>query len=608
MKIERYLITTADENTWVFDRPVLFLGDWCLLESRKHVWLNLDYEIVPYHWHNQDKLLNDVKVIRELYAKIIPKLSFYLNNYHSTNFSERSWKIIIGPWLSRFIQVIFDRYKILEYAFENYKISGISYTEINLLDIVAFDYVDFGEATKTDKWNYLIYSFLYLNLFKFEKNQAQLNSFNIQNLDKEKKDLNSLEMSNISLNFRQNAKFLILSSFNLIATLLTKNNNNFFYQVYITRKMDKVRLGYYLKDLPIYKRSLYRFYKNYLLHKFKISSRDKCFFEFDLDITNNVENAINLLINKTMPISYLEGFSELSNIVKTKPLFHDNPKRIITSIGLWHDELFKIWVANKIQSGSLLIGMQHGGDYGTSLFSLAEEHEIDVSDVWLNWGWKGNSDKIIKAPMLIDNRVKVNISSNQNDRKIVIICMPLIRHLTQVTPSHVTSSDLYYNDIKKISLELMKNCKSFVIRLFPGDNERGDPISVRLANDFKDIQISSEDDFYKLTSSAKIVIHTYDGTTFLEDLVNNNPCMLLINPKITPLRESAKEFFDELCNVGICHYSVESLSYSIQSISDIERWWADEKTVIARKFFANNFAYRSDNPIKYLSDVIKSFN
>jgi putative transferase (TIGR04331 family) len=84
--------------------------------------------------------------------------------------------------------------------------------------------------------------------------------------------------------------------------------------------------------------------------------------------------------------------------------------------------------------------------------------------------------------------------------------------------------------------------------------------------------------------------------------------MLLINPTITPLRESAKEFFDELCNVGICHYSVESLSYSIQSISDIERWWSDEKTISARKFFANNFAYRSDDPIKYLSDVIKSFN
>lgn len=34
----RYLITTADERTWKFDRPVLFLGEWCRLYDRRHVW------------------------------------------------------------------------------------------------------------------------------------------------------------------------------------------------------------------------------------------------------------------------------------------------------------------------------------------------------------------------------------------------------------------------------------------------------------------------------------------------------------------------------------------------------------------------------------------
>ena len=29
-KEKRFLITTALEETWVFDQPVVFLGEWCM--------------------------------------------------------------------------------------------------------------------------------------------------------------------------------------------------------------------------------------------------------------------------------------------------------------------------------------------------------------------------------------------------------------------------------------------------------------------------------------------------------------------------------------------------------------------------------------------------
>ena len=46
---KRYLITTADESTWKFDQPVIFLGEWCRLYERKHIWHNLDAIIAkPY--------------------------------------------------------------------------------------------------------------------------------------------------------------------------------------------------------------------------------------------------------------------------------------------------------------------------------------------------------------------------------------------------------------------------------------------------------------------------------------------------------------------------------------------------------------------------------
>jgi hypothetical protein len=41
----RYLITSSDERTWKFDRPVIFLGQWCLKHDRKHVWQNMVMDV-----------------------------------------------------------------------------------------------------------------------------------------------------------------------------------------------------------------------------------------------------------------------------------------------------------------------------------------------------------------------------------------------------------------------------------------------------------------------------------------------------------------------------------------------------------------------------------
>ena len=40
--LTRYLITTTNEDNWKFDRPVLFLGEWCRIYDRRHVWGKMD--------------------------------------------------------------------------------------------------------------------------------------------------------------------------------------------------------------------------------------------------------------------------------------------------------------------------------------------------------------------------------------------------------------------------------------------------------------------------------------------------------------------------------------------------------------------------------------
>ena len=116
--VARTLITTADERTWPKDKnePVLFLGEWCKRYSRKHIWQVMDYEVATYHWDDRNQLKENSFYLQEVYEVILRELSEYLNIIHGTKHNLRYWRIIIGPWLSIFIPILFDRWVMLDKA------------------------------------------------------------------------------------------------------------------------------------------------------------------------------------------------------------------------------------------------------------------------------------------------------------------------------------------------------------------------------------------------------------------------------------------------------------------------------------------------------------
>jgi putative transferase (TIGR04331 family) len=123
-KKKYYLVTTADERTWPKDisKPVLFLGEWCKVYDRKKIWSQIDYEVVPYHWDDREALLKDNFYLRGIHEKILSELTTALNKIHSVNFSKKYWRILIGPWLYMFVEIVFDRWSMLGKAVKDYNI------------------------------------------------------------------------------------------------------------------------------------------------------------------------------------------------------------------------------------------------------------------------------------------------------------------------------------------------------------------------------------------------------------------------------------------------------------------------------------------------------
>ena len=101
--VERHLITTADERTWLKDKPALFLGEWCRLFNRKKIWQYMDAVVAPYHWDNRNKIVKDYDFIQKVYEEQLKELRLRLNQIHGVDHSLRYWRILIGPWLNGFM-------------------------------------------------------------------------------------------------------------------------------------------------------------------------------------------------------------------------------------------------------------------------------------------------------------------------------------------------------------------------------------------------------------------------------------------------------------------------------------------------------------------------
>ena len=73
---KRYLITTADEKTWKFDRPVIFLGEWCRLYDRKHIWSGMDSVVADPYGSEISKRDSDFSKVLALENKLFPKADY----------------------------------------------------------------------------------------------------------------------------------------------------------------------------------------------------------------------------------------------------------------------------------------------------------------------------------------------------------------------------------------------------------------------------------------------------------------------------------------------------------------------------------------------------
>lgn len=572
--VKRFLITTALEETWRDDDPVLFLGEWCRSYSRKDRWSKMDAEVLSYHWDDRAKLYADYQYLQDFYERFLQDLTYQLNQIHGVDHSLRYWRIMIGPWLGFFVQMLFDRWTSIQQAVDQYDLSGTVVLTGLEDSFVPNDMADFTRFCQGgSEWNHHIYASL-------------LQHFTgVHCIKRSRQNLDGMPKAAPPHNWKRHIKQTLLACYTLVASAFVRNTDAFLISTYLPL-CDEMRLYKRLGQMPQLWRSVPpiqvpvdRSQRQWVVSGENLSAFESC---------------ARALIPQQLPTSYLEGYSQL--VEQTKALrWPKEPKLIWTSNSFSEDDVFKAWAAEKVECGSPLVVGQHGGHYGVGRWSFFEDHETTISDCYLTWGWAEPGKPKIKPVGQLKVKRPLGVQhANQPGALLVTCTLPQFSYWMYSV--YVSSQYLdYFDDQCTFVSALPSSIRSqLTVRLFPAD-WGWDQVS-RWRNRFPNLRLNDgRSSINDLIRQSRLYIATYNATTFLESFNMDVPTVIYWNPNHWELRDSAIPYFEELKRVSIFHETPESAARHVAVIWDnVDAWWTSPEVREVLECFKARYCRQSD--------------
>jgi putative transferase (TIGR04331 family) len=576
------LITTALQETFPKDvnEKVLFLGEWCKIYNNKSDWEIFNSQTMSYHWDDRKKLYRDHQNIQIIYEKILFELSNKLNQIHRVNYSLRYWRILIGPWLGYFTQVLFDRWFMLNTVFDDNQAYYCYVIKREPLSFVPNDMNHLQEWIFSDNWNEAIYGQL--------MELCWPNKVNITWIEKIKKTPQSFVKK---IPIKKIIKEKILPFFN---KLFMKDSNHFFISSYLPLKTE-LKLQVCLGQIP-------NIWKTQPLPIMQPCIEQRK-WQLNGEKTSTFEEALRKMIPMHIPTAYLEGYLILNETVENLP-WPKKPKSIFTSVSYARDDLFKAWAAKKTENNVPLIIGQHGGHFGMSPFGLQEDHQIKIADKWLSWGWHDKKRKNV-TPVGNLKAIGKKIGYNPNGGALMVE-MAKPRYSFHLYPIPMASQYLdYFNDQKiflsSLTIELRQQV---LLRLFHADFDWNQ--ADRWKDSMPEVNIDpGRKNIEQLIRKSRLYIATYNATTYLESLTWNIPTIVFWNPEHWELNEQVKPYFELLEKAGILHTTPQSAAKKMIEIwDDVDSWWYSNETQKARKVFIEQYARLPEDPLNLLQDML----
>jgi len=580
--VNRFLITTALEETWTDREPVLFLGEWCRRYSRKCRWSRMDAEVLPYHWDDRGKLYADYQYLLDFYERLLQDLTVQLNQIHGVDHTLRYWRILIGPWLGWFTQMLFDRWTSIQQAVSHCELSGTIVLANKENVMVPNDMAEFIREFCRDGWNHYLYAASLQESTKVHCIKQVPHTEGVANAP--------------AIPWKQQIKRTLVASYARAASVLTRDRDAFFLATYLPLHHE-LRLQLRLGQVP----QLWRSPPPIQVagaggqRQWNVIGENRSTFEA----------CARVLIPRQIPTAYLEGYAQL--VAQTADLrWPKQPELIWTSNSYNRDDVFKAWAAEKVEQGSPLVIGQHGGHYGMGLWSFAEDHETAISDCYLSWGWSEPGQPKVKPVGQLKCKRPLRIRHAEQPRALLVTAA-LPRYSYWIYSVVVSRQWLdYFDDQCAFVQNLPQSIRdALTVRLYPQDY--GWDQVARWRDRFPDVLLDEgQSNIKALIRQSRLYISTYNATTYLESLTMNVPTVIYWNPKHWELRDSAVPYFEDLKGVDIFHETPESAARHVAAVwDDVDAWWTGPAVRAVLERFKARYCHLPDNLLDRIEHALR---
>lgn len=553
---------------------MLFLGEWCRRYGRRAQWQHRDAIVAPYHWDDRAKLYSDYKYLQGLHEQLLASLAAQLNELHSVDHSLRYWRILIGPWLGCFTQVLFDRWESIHQAIARFDISETLCIAAHNSRLIPNDMEASEALSSEDLWNHHIYTRI---LMQFTA---------VKVVPQAGRSMTHLAPSTRSTPVGLRLKRALVHCYCKAASVVGNDSESMFLNTYLPNRTE-ILFHLRFRQLPILWRTVppVQVANNAAWRKWVLAGESLSRFEV----------CARALIPAQIPAVYLEGYQQLVQQAAGLP-WPKTPKLIWTSNSYWADDTFKAWAAAKVERGTPLVIGQHGGGYGMNLFEFSEEHQLAICDRYFTWGW-AEPGLVKLKPTGALKLASLSKLSPKKQTNALLVAWTHPKHACSIASSPTASQWLAYFDnqctfVSNLTETVRQTLK---VRLAPSDC--GWDQVARWRDRFPTLQLDDgRSQFASLIRKSRLLIGTMNGTTYLESIILNVPTVIFWNPQHNELRASAIPYFEDLKRVGIFHESPESAAEHVNRIwENVDAWWESPELQAVLKHFTTRYCFQPED-------------
>lgn len=544
------LDTDVEAILWINDYYRNKAKDLCLYKE------DVEQYVMPKFWQTQEEFCSAKDYSIKIYKTVMTELARQLDEMHCTCFGDKGWSVILGYWLSLYIEGFYDKYVRIKYAFASYP--GLYMKNMDTWYIPKGNDLPNNEILQAQQYQD-VYNFLYLNNINF-------------NIGEERYEILPYILSEPMQDSEKNG--IRHEIVGIIKKIVCRKD---------------VRL-YLCTQYLMISRTTLELLSRGRINRLEMSNEliPKNIISIDArkNITREIEYGdvfINLIYDclwKHIPMQFVEDFQDYYGLYKEFEL--KIPVKIVDSNRIYYDPVFKIFAADAISHGGKLEIIQHGGSYCLEKYVIWQE--FDIAHKFYTWG-DGFSEKNRGNFCAMPTPKTLSVKKKKNAKNILYIGYVNCPYVVRFLQLYTMKMDELYKQEEVFFESLGQNSRMLLsVRCY-----HEDPWWERkkvLTSMFPWMQFDHNQNFYTSMTKAKLVVTNVISTTCIEAISCNIPTIIFCNDDFFIPDQNAVEILNELRKVKVVLDSAQDAADFInQNEQRIESWWNEKE----RKDVVNRF-------------------